>query len=293
MRRLGLKLVVGAFAATALAAPALADDTQAPAPDKSGFTLFNPTPDADLRSLCADRPTKATGACTVDAGHWQVESDIYNITTDTSGGLTTRTELLANPTLKLGLTNTLDVEVNIAPYELVTAHDSVARLTTRARGVGDLFLRAKLNLIGDDGGQVAIAVEPYVKVPTAPLSIGNGQVEEGVLAPVTLNLPANWQLTVDPELDILANSAGAGRHVNLSMPISLSYPLTKELTGSAEVWGDVNFDPAGQVTQGSFDLALAWIPAKAPTLQLDGGVNLGLNKATPGLQAYAGISKRF
>jgi hypothetical protein len=30
-----------------------------------------------------------------------------------------------------------------------------------------------------------------------------------------------------------------------------------------------------------------------PTLQLDGGVNLGLKRATPGVQAYAGISHRF
>jgi hypothetical protein len=32
---------------------------------------------------------------------------------------------------------------------------------------------------------------------------------------------------------------------------------------------------------------------KSPTLQLDGGVNLGLNRATPGVQAYVGVSHRF
>ena len=70
-------------------------------------------------------------------------------------------------------------------------------------------------------------------------------------------------------------------------------PATKTISLSAELWCDANFDPSGTVTQGSFDLGAAWIPAKAPDFQFDGGVNLGLNKATPGVQAYVGISHRF
>ena len=126
------------------AGAARADDPSPPPPDKSGFTLFNPTPDADLRSLCTDRPTKSTAPCTVDAGHWQVETDVYNFTAQTTGGVTTTTQLFTNPTLKLGLTNTLDVEVNIAPYEEVT-HPRRGRPAPRrtAGGVGDLFLKAK------------------------------------------------------------------------------------------------------------------------------------------------------
>jgi hypothetical protein len=29
---------------------------------------------ADEQPICADRPGKATGTCTVPAGHWQVET---------------------------------------------------------------------------------------------------------------------------------------------------------------------------------------------------------------------------
>jgi hypothetical protein len=276
------------------AGAARADDpAAAPPPDKSGFTVFHPTPDADLRSLCTDRPTKSTSPCTVDAGHWQVESDVYNVTTQTDDGVTTVTQLFTNPTLKLGLTNSLDVEANIVPVEEVSIHDSTTGLTQRATGAGDLFLRAKVNLLGDDGGNVAFAIEPYVKLPTAGRVIGNGAVEEGVIAPIQLSLPANWQLVIDPEFDALANTVGAGRHLNASSLLSFSYPATKEITVSAEIWGDANFDPAHTVKQGSFDLGAAWIPARSPAYQLDGGVNLGLNRATPGLQAYVGVSHRF
>jgi hypothetical protein len=37
---------------------------------------LNPTPDADLRSFNTDRPPKANGPYTVDAGHFQYETDI-------------------------------------------------------------------------------------------------------------------------------------------------------------------------------------------------------------------------
>jgi Putative MetA-pathway of phenol degradation len=269
------------------------DPAPAPPPDKSGFTLFDPTPDADLRSLCTDRPTKSTSPCTVDAGHWQLESDVYNFTDDTAGGVTTTTQLFTNPTLKLGLTNTLDFEVNIVPYEEVTTHVAATGTSTTAAGVGDLFLKAKWNLAGDDGGNFGFALVPYLKVPTASAGVGNGAVEGGVIAPLQFNLPMNWQLVVDPEVDALANAVGPGHHVNTSGLLSFSYPATKTVTLSAEIWGDVNFDPTGRVTQSSFDLGAAWIPAKAPTFQLDGGVNLGLNRATPGVQAYLGVSRRF
>ena len=282
--------LIGGFC---LAMAAMAARADTPAPDKSGFTVFNPTPDADLRSLCTDRPTKSTAPCTVDAGHWQVESDVYNVTTQTLDGVTTITQLFTNPTLKLGITNTLDFEVNIVPYEEIKTHDSVAGTTATARGAGDLFLKAKWNLAGDDGGAFAIALLPFVKVPTAGRVLGNGAVEGGVLAPMQVNLPANWQLAIVPEVDALANATGPGRHANVSGDLALGYPITKTVTLSAEIWGDENFDPAGTVTQASFDLGAAWIPAKSPTFQLDGGVNLGLNRATPGLQAYVGVSRRF
>jgi hypothetical protein len=282
-------IVLGLMAA----GQARADDAPAPAPDKSGFTLFDPTPPADLRSLCTDRPTKSTGPCTIDAGHWQLESDVYNWTQQSVGGVTTDTEFFTNPTLKLGLTNTLDFEVNIAPYERVTVHDAATGLTTRAGGVGDLFLRAKWSLKGDDGGSFGLALVPFVKVPTAPSSIGNGQVEGGLVVPVQFNLPNNLQLLFDPEVDILADAVGSGHHANTAGLVSLSYPASKTVTLSAELWGDANFDPSGTVTQASFDLGAAWIPAKAPNFQLDGGVNLGLNRATPGVQAYVGVSHRF
>ena len=287
IRRLGWAVL----ALLGAAGIAQADDGAAPTPDRSGFTLFNPAPDSALRSLCTDRPTKSTGPCTVDAGHIQVESDIFNATFQRTGGVTTDTYLFTNPTVKLGLLNTLDAEVNIAPVETVRTHGGGA--DGALTGIGDLFARLKWNLIGEDGGDVSIALAPYVKLPTARHGIGDGAVEEGLILPVQVTLPAGWSLTVDPEVDALKDQTGNGRHLNYSGLVSFSHAVSKTLTGSAEIWTDVNQDPSGTVRQYSVDLGLSWIPQKAPNLQFDGGVNIGLNDATPGAQVYLGVSRRF
>ena len=286
------QLCVMAACASALATGiARADTTPSTPPDAPAHSLFDPTPDSALRGLCTDRPTKSTGPCTVDAGHWQVEVDAYDVTWDRSGGVGTRTTVIADPTLKLGLTDSLDVEASYAARVETTT--TAGGVTTRAAGGGDLYLRAKYNLIGDNGGSLAAAVSPFVKLPTAGHQIGNGAVEGGVIAPVQLTLSTGLQILVDPEMDLLENGSGHGNHLNLVNLVSVSRPLTSTLTLSAEVWSDANFEPVKTVTQASLDLGLAWIPKAMPALQLDGGVNIGLNRSTPDLQVYAGVSRRF
>jgi hypothetical protein len=273
---------VALLLALALAGPASADESQ-----DSG-QISGPK----LRDLCTDRPTKSTGPCTVDPGHFQIESDLFNAVFDRTGGIDTNTYLFTNPTLKYGVTRSLDVEINLAPVVEVTTKDRSTGARTDATGVGDLYLRAKLNLLGDDGGAVAFALSPYVKIPTARSGLGNGAVETGLIAPISVNLPAKFALSLDPEVDLLKDQTGGGHHANVVNLIGLSHPAGP-LTLAAEAWSDVNFDPAGTVTQYSADFGVSWIPAKQPNLQFDGGVNVGLNRVTPGVQAYVGVSHRF
>ncbi len=268
---------------------AWADD--APAPDKGAFTLFNPTPDASLRGFCTDRPTKSTGPCTIDAGHLQVEVDLADRTVQRSGGIRTRTDLVATPTVKLGITNGLDLELSLAPS--IDVETRTPTRTSSVQGSGDLYLRAKYNLVGDDSGSLALAVSPFIKIPTAGHAIGNGKVEGGVVAPIQYTTKDGLQVLTDPEVDLLEDADGRGRHVNIVNLISVTRPVTKTVSASAELWTDTNFEPSKTVVQASFDLGLAWIPAALPTWQVDGGVNFGLNRSTPVSQVYAGLSHRF
>lgn len=262
-------------------------------PDKSIYTFLNPTPTDFERAFCTDRPTKSTGPCTVDAGHFQLESDVFNLTLDQSGGQNTNTFLFSNPTIKLGLTNTADIEVNVTPYEQVDVRDRLSGAQTHAQGVGDLYVRTKLSLIGDDGGVFALTLSPFVKLPTAAHGLGDGAVEEGLVIPMSFNLPQNWALNIDPEVDSLKNTADNGRHFNISGLVGLSRPVNKSVTLSLELWSDMNIDRYGTIRQYSFDLGAAWLSLRQPNLQLDCGINFGLNSVTPAAQFYSGVSQRF
>jgi hypothetical protein len=272
-----------------MASGAAAQTASDPMPDKSDYTLFDPTPDDQLRAFCTDRPPKANAACTVDAGHFQYESDIVNWTYAETAGVTTNAYLVTNPTFKLGLTNTADLELNMAPWEIVTTKSHSTEQTLA--GIGDFYARLKVNLAGAEGGDFQAAIIPYVKAPTARQGIGNGATEGGLIVPLSFALPEDFTLVFDPEIDILRNQADYGRHANFQMLANVSHALSETVTGYVELWGQANDDPAGSTKQASLDLSAAWV-ARA-NLQFDMGVNIGLTPATPKAQPFIGISQRF
>ena len=241
-----------------------------------------------LSPICTDRPTKSNAACTVEPGHFQYESDLVNGSSLTSGGVTTHGWLILNPTFKYGLTPQLDVEANISPLEIITTGDK-SGIRQSFNGVGDLFLRLKYQFW--NGSELQASLIPYLKAPTARVPIGNGAVEGGLIVPVNIKLNDSLTLTTVPEFDLYKNTVSGGRHANMVQLINLAAALPGNFTLYGELWGDWNFDPSGTVVQYSADTALAY--GVTPYLQLDAGLNFGLNRSTPDLQAYVGVSQKF
>ena len=116
-------------------------------------------------------------------------------------------------------------------------------------------------------------------------------VEGGAILPVTYKLTSVLTLTIDPEVDVYKDSTGGDRHLNTAQLVNLGISLPRNFTLYGELWGDWNFDPAGTVKQYSADVALAY--GVTAYLQLDAGLDVGLNRYTPGLQAYVGVSQKF
>lgn len=280
----------------ALAAPYAARAQTSSAPAGAGQTPEGPaaSPAAaapgETPAICTDRPTKVFATCTVDPGHLQVESDLFNGSFLRLGGVTTDTYLVTNPTLKYGVTKSLDVEVNIAPYEVVRTHDKFGGGDTLG-GVGDLYLRAKYAAFASADGKFAVSLVPYVKAPVARSGIGNGGWEGGSAVAVSYKLSDVWTLALSPELDAYQDGDGSGRHLNHIEVVNLARSLPHNVTVYGELWGDWNYDPSGTIRQYTADVAVAWGLSKY--LQLDAGLNFGLNRYAPGVQAYAGVSQKF
>lgn len=285
-----LNVLCGVGVATGLTLTAArAED---PKPDKSGFTLFNPTPESALRDFAADRPAKSYGPTTIDAGRVQLEVELFNYTNQKIDGIRTQTYVGPNPTARIGLTNNVELQLNMSPFVHQNVRDTLAGTSTNASGVSDLFARAKVNVWGNEGGKTALAIMPYVKFGTAPVSLGGNQTTEyGIIAPFSITLPENRSLVFNSEWDNLKNANDGNFHSQFVNTISLSGPIAKDVTLTGELWSQINVDPARTGHQYSFDTALAWVPK--PNLQFDVGANFGLNKETPALQVYTGVTRRF
>lgn len=254
------------------------------------LALARPALAAEPLSICPDRPGKGTGVCTVPTGHLQVEIDAADLTHDKSAGQTTSFLVLGGTQLKYGVADWLDVEASVTPYQRQITRDGGGK--TSAAGGGDFYLRGKVGLVDESKSGVGLSIVPYVKVAAARRDLGNGKTEYGVVAPVELVLPAGWKLDLTTEADRLENNARDGRHWAGSETVGINHSLGGGFTGAAEIWGARNWEPSGLVRQYSVDLALAWVP-KSGLLQLDGGVNLGLNRQTPDVQIYGGLSRLF
>ncbi len=267
----------------------LATPAAAP-PDKDDYTLFDPTPDSQLRAFSTDRPTKSNVPVTVDAGQIQYETDLVNYTHATSGGAASRLTTAFDPVVKLGVTNSIDLEVEFGGYNwLDVSHSAPGGAVQPARGVGDLTLRAKVNLFGNEAG-VAMALIPYVKIPTAAQGIGDGHTDGGLIVPVSFPLPLDFTLLVVPEVDVLTNAADSGHHFNFVQLVNVSRPVGKAFTLLGELYSALGTD-ARRPAVYTFDIAVVY--ALTPDLELDLGGNFGLNRNAPNLQAYSGISQRF
>jgi len=287
-------LAVAINASRAGAADLDAPPTDPPAPtDKSTYTLWNPTPDANMRAFATDRPPKANTAYTVDAGHFQVESDLINYSYTNYGGVNTRSFEALDPVWKIGLTNWADFELQFNGYQSMAAHDdATGALTAHGHGFGDVYVRTKINPFGNDGGTAALALIPYVKVPSGTALISNGVVESGVIAPLVLNLPMDFSVTLETEFDALKDANDSLRHANFVNLANLSHPILgiEGLAATIEVYSSIGTDRATPVIY-TFDSALTYLVAK--NLQLDIGLDIGLNPAAPKQQVFAGISTRF
>src|SRR5688572_9385162 len=167
-------------------------------PDKSQYHLFNPTPVALMREMSTDRPDKTESAYTVDAGHFQIESDLatYTYDHDTKDGANRRVDAWAVAAInfKVGLLNNVDLQTVVETYNHITIHDLAAGEKTRQSGFGDITSRIKINIWGNDGGTTALAVMPYVKFPTSQDDIGNDSVEGGLIVPMAIELPQGFGL---------------------------------------------------------------------------------------------------
>ncbi|MEW6306648.1 MAG: transporter [Verrucomicrobiota bacterium] len=273
----------------ALPAAAFAADA-----DKSKYSLINPTPRELMREMSTDRPDLTESAYTVDAGHFQIEMDLVNFAYDRRNPAfaDVRVEAwsVATANVKVGLLNNLDFQMVLPTFNYVRTDDRTTGTVTRNKGFGDIVLRTKLNLWGNDGGRTAFAIMPFVKLPTNQDQLGNKAYEGGVILPLAVELPRGWSMGLMTEFDFLEDAAGTDYHVDFVNTITFSHDIVGKLGGYVEFFSSVSTE-AGSDWVGSVDLGLTY--ALTDDIQLDAGVNYGVTRSAPDVNPFLGVSWRF
>jgi hypothetical protein len=249
--------------------------------DKSGYTLFNPTPREHMREMSTDRPDTTESAYSVDAGHFQVESTLFGFAKDGNvEGLT-----FAESNFKLGLTNSTDLQLVVPFYEHVRG-DGIDE-----GGIGDLQVRFKWNLWGNDegDGSSALAVMPFIKAPTAGHDLGNDKVEGGLIVPVTVDLLDGLSFAAMAEVDFVHDDESGDYAADFINTVTLGIELS-------ECWGSfVEFISVATTRQeASWEgYAKAGVTyAVSDDFILDAGAAVGVNDAAEDFGAFVGFSWR-
>lgn len=268
----------------AAALPLTAGDAGQRKQDKSGFHLFNPTPRGLMREMSTDRPDVTESPYTVDAGHLQIEMDVAAFTRDRhtperAGG--TDAWSFANTNIKVGLTNWADLQVVVPVFQ---------RVRGGAEGFGDLQLRLKMNVWGNDAGETAFALMPWIKLPTASDDLGNGSVEGGLIIPYGMSLGGDWSLGAMLEVDAIEDGDGSGHHAEFVTSVAVGRPLVGALGGYVEFVSVLSTErDAEWVATANAGLTYGI----TDDIQLDAGINVGLTRAAEDFSPFVGISIRF
>jgi hypothetical protein len=241
---------------------------------KRMYTLFRPVPKALMRPLSTDRPDATESAYSVDAGHFQVETDVLRLGRSRFEEQTAQEELAINhANLKLGLSHNVDLQVVVESYTIQT--EGSTETGTRRAGFGDITVRLKRNLWGNDGGATAFALMPFVKLPTGR-NCGNGAWEGGIVTPFSVQLPHDFTLGTQFQATLNRDSEAAEHFLELAPTLTIGHDLYKTLGGFVEIasaW-DTRATAWTATLNGGPTLRLG------DNLQLDTGINLALTKYT-------------
>lgn len=251
--------------------------------DKSAYSLLNPTPRELMREMSTDRPDATESAYTVDAGHVQVEMSFIEFSRD-DGGPREDAFAYAPMNLKVGLLNNLDAQLMLSPYERLQVEGE-----EDSSGFGDTQLRVKWNLWGNDSGDTALALMPFVKFPTGDDSITNDRVEGGLIIPFAAALPAEFSLGLMAEFDIVRDAADDGYELDFVHSATLGRGLFGPVGVYVEYFGIAGTDAASNY-RALFNIGLTIVVT--PDIQLDAGVQIGLTDDAEDLGVFVGVSFR-
>jgi hypothetical protein len=249
------------------------------------YNLFNPVPKEKMRDMSTDRPDITESPNSVDAGHFQIETDLFKTTRNKTNGITAVENNFNLANLKLGLSKNIDLQLVVGSYVNSYEKGFDNAKANEESGFGDLTLRLKYNLWGNDAGKTAFAMMPYFNFPT---SKDNNYTEAGIVFPFSVELGNEFSLGTQVQFDLLKSTTKSGYHGSMLQSLVIGKELTDKLETFAESYYVFDFEEKkAQVSvNGGFGYSVT------PNLKFDIGFNLGITKNTDKVY-FIGFSFRY
>jgi hypothetical protein len=248
------------------------------------------------RELSTDRPDKTESPYTVETGGFQFELNLASLRfqdTELSDSRTLKERHGSfGGILKYGLASDIDLQF-VVGYEGVSSwiEGSPARAGQSkfpSLGIADPGLRLKINLTGNDGGSPAVALMPYIFIPVGEKQATADDWQGGLIIPAALETGSALDFGFMVELDALADEEG--HHPEFVTSATTAFGLLGSLRAYLELFqqvdlrGDTPWEP-------TFDTGFTY--GIGANMQLDLGINIGLNGHADDFSPFLGFSFRL
>ena len=205
--------------------------------NKRQFSLLHPTPRRYMRPMVPDRPGITESPYSVDAGHVQYETDALRLLTRREGTTHGHDWYVNHALAKVGLTDRTDLQIGVDSYTDTRNYDDAdASQTQEYHGLGDVNIRVKQTLFGDDDSRWALGLIGYVTLPTGGPR-GDGAVEFGAVLPVVYQLTKPWSIGGQMATQVYWDRETQSRYLQLTPTFTTDYQFTKLVQAFVELVG--------------------------------------------------------
>lgn len=241
---------------------------------KHVYNIFNPTPKSKMRGMETDRPDVTESAFSVDAGHFQMEGDAYRLTDINSNGIKNRESVYNFANMKIGLSNTVDLQL-IVPFYLHQKTEITGQLDkNRNSGFNDFTVRLKKNVWGNDKGRTALAIMPYINFQTGK-GIADRRPEGGVVIPFSIELSETWSFGAQGQFSFLRNE-----NKEYDKELLNSVTIAKALSRKSSAFVESHYTYNLNLQNFQYYLNGGLVYSISENFNLDIGVNYGISRGS-------------
>ncbi|MBE7157797.1 MAG: transporter [Rhodospirillales bacterium] len=264
--------------------------------DKNQYNLFHPTPDDLLRDFSSSRPDQTTGAHSVDAGHFYLETGVaYSL-----GLGATRTDTwnyFQSTHVRMGLLNNVELELIWSGLDETRTRplrpSGHGRTDSDIVGATNLTVRTRLVLVGNDSKTFAFSIDPEITLPTQSHHTDSEHVQGDVIFCFSFALPLGFSTTINAQPSAFRNGSDTAYDFGFVSGVTLYHNLFRKedrVQLYVEYYDTLVTGP-GSTDARQADVGVRWRPFK--NVQFDAGCNFGVSADAPDYQPFFGVATRF